>query len=185
MLYCYSQRHVHKVFIFITIRGREATLMIIIASSPGNRSSQITHSNDCRAMKGEGKTPKTWCISSSPSSPKNYGDMCFLFLTLDDKIPKFTCVKFEKNWHQVKERLTSTCIRQVISKPSNTVILYYLALNAFHVGFFKWNKFYFSQNNYSERFFAILNRFWAWYRDLLFWLLSGTQQNATPRILQK
>ena len=63
--------------------------------------------------------------------------MCFLFLILYDKIPKFTCVQFEKkNLHQVKEWLTSTCIKQVISKPSNTVILYYLALNAFYVGFF-------------------------------------------------
>ena len=62
--------------------------------------------------------------------------MCFLFLILDDKIPKFRCVKFEKkNWHQVKEQLTSTCIKQVISKPSNTVILYYLAFNAFYFGF--------------------------------------------------
>ena len=38
MLYWYSQRYVHEVFIFITIRRREATLMIIIAGSPGNRS---------------------------------------------------------------------------------------------------------------------------------------------------
>ena len=37
----------------------------------------------------------------------------------------------EKKW-----RLTSACIKQVISKPSDTVTLYYLAVNAFYVGFF-------------------------------------------------
>ena len=31
---------------------------------------------------------------------------------------------------------SSVCIKQVISKSSNTVILYYLALNAFYVGVF-------------------------------------------------
>ena len=71
-----------------------------------------------------------------PSSPRNSGDISFSFLILNDKIPKFTCVKFEKNLHQVKERLTYTCIKQVISKPSNTVILYYLAFDPFYVGFF-------------------------------------------------
>ena len=40
------------------------------------------------------------------------------------------------NCHQVKERYNSTCIKQVISKPSNTVVLRYLALNTFFVGFF-------------------------------------------------
>ena len=78
--------------------------------------------------------------------------MCFLFLILDDKIPKFTCVKFGKSCHQVKERLTSTCIKQVISKPSNTVILYYLAFDAFYVGFF-------SEINFISVNLTILNKF--------------------------
>ena len=62
----------------------------------------------------------------------------------------------EKTWHQVKERLTSTCIKQVISKPSNTVILYYLAFNAFYVGFF-------SEMNAISVNIIILNNFlWSW-----------------------
>ena len=44
---------------------------------------------------------------------------CFSFLILDAKIPKFT----------------STCIKHVISKPSDTVLLCNLALNVFFVGF--------------------------------------------------
>ena len=58
----------------------------------------------------------------------------------------------EKNSRQVKERLTSTCIKQVISKPSNTVILYYLAFNAFYVGFF-------SEINFISVSIIILNNF--------------------------
>ena len=35
MLYWYSQKHVHEVFILITTRRKEATLMITIVRSPG------------------------------------------------------------------------------------------------------------------------------------------------------
>ena len=62
--------------------------------------------------------------------------MCFLFLISDNKIPTFTCVEFRKKLTSSKERLTTTCIKKVLSNPSKTVILYYLALNAFFVGFF-------------------------------------------------
>ena len=34
--YWYPEKHVHEVFIFITIRRRETTLMTRIARSPGN-----------------------------------------------------------------------------------------------------------------------------------------------------
>ena len=47
---------------------------------------------------------------------------------------KSESVKFEKKTDM--EWLTSTCIKQVISKTSNTAILYYLAFNAFYVGVF-------------------------------------------------
>ena len=40
-------------------------------------------------------------------------------------------------------------IKQVISEPSITVVLCYLALNALFIGFFS-EKNYFSQNNYFE-----------------------------------
>ena len=59
----------------------------------------------------------------------------FLILILDANIPKFTMSSLKKNWHQVKERWTSACAKQVILKPSNTVSLCYLTLNAFYVGF--------------------------------------------------
>ena len=61
-IYWYSQRHVHEVFIFITILRKEATLIIIIARSPGKQvftSTQIPHGNDCSTPKGEGRTPIT------------------------------------------------------------------------------------------------------------------------------
>ena len=89
MLYWYSQKHVHEVFIFITIRRREATLMIAIAGSPGR-------CNDCSTPKGERKTQKPDAYVL-PSSPGNYGGMYFLLLALDAKGLKFTYVKFEKN----------------------------------------------------------------------------------------
>ena len=88
--------------------------------------------------------------------PRNSRDMCFLFFILDAKIPKFTHAKFEKSWHQVKERWTSTCIKQVILKPSNTVVLCYLALNAFFVGSF-------GEINLTSVKIIILNDFlWSW-----------------------
>ena len=59
MLHWYSQRNVHEVFIFITIRWKGATLMIIIARSPGNRSLQDTTQQRPLTPKGEGRTPKT------------------------------------------------------------------------------------------------------------------------------
>ena len=64
--------------------------------------------------------------------------MSFLFLILDDKIPKFTCVKLKKKLtSSKKERLTSTCTnRSVQNHASDTVILYYLVFNAFYVGSF-------------------------------------------------
>ena len=68
------------------------------------------------------------------------------------------CQVWKKNWHQVKERLTSTCIKQVISKPSNTVILCYLAFNAFYVGVF-------SEINFISVNIIILNNF--------LWSLAG------------
>ena len=58
------------------------------------------------------------------------GHVFFIF-DLDAKIPKFTYSKFEKGW-----QWTSTCIKQVIPKLSNTVILCYLALIASYVDFF-------------------------------------------------
>ena len=129
----------HEVFIFITIRKREATLMIIIARSPRNRSLHqlryhIATTLQHRRSREEPPKPDTYVL---PSSPRNYGDVCFLFLILNAKIPKFTYLKFEKqSRHQVEEWSTSTCIKQAISKPSNTVVLCYLALNAFFVGSF-------------------------------------------------
>ena len=55
--------------------------------------------------------------------------MCFLFLVLDAKIPKFTYVKFETKTVDLNMYKTGH------SKLSNTVVLCYLAFNAFHAGF--------------------------------------------------
>ena len=66
-----------------------------------------------------------------------YGLLLLLFLILDDEIPNLHLSSLTKKTDiKLKERLTSTCIKQVISKPSDTVILHYLALDAFYVGFF-------------------------------------------------
>ena len=97
MIYWCSQRHVHEVFIFITIRWREATLMIIIARSPGNRSLHqlgyhIATTVQHRKAREEPQKPDAYVL---PSSPRNYRDVFFIFI-LDAKIPKFTYVKFEK-----------------------------------------------------------------------------------------
>ena len=66
----------------------------------------------------------------------------FLFWKL-----KSLCVKFKKrqNWHKVKEWWTSTCIKHVISKPFDTVLLCYLVLNAFLWAFvgFLWGESFF------------------------------------------
>ena len=73
-----------------------------------------------------------------PSSSRNYGDVCFLFLILDAKISKFTYVKFGKKT-DIKlrnGRPQRVYTKQVISKPSNTVVLCCLSLNAFFVGSF-------------------------------------------------
>ena len=61
--------------------------------------------------------------------------MRFLFSILDAKTHKFTHVKFEKKT-DVKFRNGTTCIKQVITKPSNAIVLCYLALYAFHDGVF-------------------------------------------------
>ena len=58
----------------------------------------------------------------------------FLFWMLEYQSLHMSSLK--KSWYLVKERWTSKCIKPVISKPSNTVILYYLGLNAFYVGVF-------------------------------------------------
>ena len=50
----------------------------------------------------------------------------------------------KKRRHQVKERWTLTCIKQVILKSSKTVVLCYLEVNEFYVVFFQWNKSYIS-----------------------------------------
>ena len=106
-----------------------------------------------------------WRVKEKPqdpmhmSSPHHRGTLVtyrfhFWFWMIKSQILHVSSLK--KNWDQVKERLTSTCIKQVISKPSDTVILYYLAFNAFYVGFF------------SERIFIsckiiIVNNFlWSW-----------------------
>ena len=60
----------------------------------------------------------------------------FLCLILDAKIPTFAQFNFEKSCQQVKERWTLTCIKQVIPKPSYTVVLCYLTPNTFNVGIF-------------------------------------------------
>ena len=98
MLYWYSQRHVHEVFIFITIRRKEATSMIIIARSPGNRSLRklryhIGTTVQHRTAREEPRKPDAYVL---PSSPRDYEDVCFLFLILDAKIAKSTFVKFEQ-----------------------------------------------------------------------------------------
>ena len=48
-------------------------------------------------------------------------------------MPKFTYVKLDKKLSFICERWISKCIKQVISKPSNNVVLCYLTLDAFHV----------------------------------------------------
>ena len=82
MLYWYSQRHVHEVFIFITIRQKEATLMIIIARSPVNRSLNqlryhIATTIQHRRAREEPQKPDAYVLLSLP---RDYGDACFYFL---------------------------------------------------------------------------------------------------------
>ena len=60
-------------------------------------------------------------------------DMCFLFFILDDKISKFTYVKFEKT----DIKLRDGGPQLIISKPSDTVLLCYSALNAFFCRLFR------------------------------------------------
>ena len=95
MLYWYSQRH--EVFIFITIRRKEAMLMIIIARSSGNRSlHQLIYHIATTVQHGIAREePQNPDANVLPSSPRDYGDVCFLFLILDAKIPKSTYVKFD------------------------------------------------------------------------------------------
>ena len=97
MFYWYFQRHVHKVFIFITIRWREATLTIIIAKSPGERSlNQLGQHMATTIQHRRAREPQKPDAYVLPSSPRIYGDVCFLLLIFDAKIVKFTFVKFEK-----------------------------------------------------------------------------------------
>ena len=75
-----------------------STLMIIIARSPGNRSlHQVRYyiATTVQHWRAKEKTqrPDAYVL---PLSPRNFGDISFLFLILDGKIPKFTCVKFGK-----------------------------------------------------------------------------------------
>ena len=98
MLYWYSQRHVHEIFIFITIRQREAMLMIIIARSPGNRSftSTLIYNTASQRLfntEGRGKNPKKLMNTSSLHHRGTTGTCIFLVLILDAKIPKFTYVQ--------------------------------------------------------------------------------------------
>ena len=87
----YSQRHVHEVFIFITIRRKETTAMIIIARSPENRSShQLTYHIATTVQHRRAK-------EEPQKLDAGLWDVCFLFLILDAKIPKSTFVKFEEN----------------------------------------------------------------------------------------
>ena len=65
----------------------------------------------------------------------------------------------KKNWHQVKEGWTSTSIKQVISKPPNTVVFCYLALNEFFVGFFSEINVISVKLIIMKGFFVILKRF--------------------------
>ena len=73
-------------------------LMIIITRSPGNRSlHQVRYYIATTVQHGRAEEkPQRPDAYVLPSSPRNSGDISFLFLILDDKIPKFTCVKFEK-----------------------------------------------------------------------------------------
>ena len=75
-----------------------------------------------------------------------------------------------------RERWISTCIKQVISQPFNTVtvVLYDLALHTFLVGFLVKKNLMQIKIIVSIDFLVIWNRFWAWYWDLLFWLFSET-----------
>ena len=68
-------------------------LMIIIARSPGKKSLHPAKTVQYRRAREEPQKPDAYILSSSP---RNYGDVWFLFLILDAKIPKFTYVKFEK-----------------------------------------------------------------------------------------
>ena len=137
MLYWYSQRHVHEVFIFITIRWREAMLMITIAGSPRNRSfHQVRYHIAMTAQHRRAReNPKSLMHTSSFHYRGTTGTCVFYFWFWMLKSQSLHMSSLNKNWHQVKERLTSTCIKQVISKPSNTVGLCYLALYTFFVGF--------------------------------------------------
>ena len=73
-------------------------LMIIIARSPGNRSLHqiryhIPTTVQHRRAWEEPQKPDVYVL---PLSPRDCGDVCFLFFILDAKIPKATYVKFEK-----------------------------------------------------------------------------------------
>ena len=88
--------------------------------------------------------------------PRNFGDMCLLFLILDARIPKFTYVKFEKNWHQA-------------------VVLCYLVLSAFYVGFF-------SEINLISVKISILNGLFCDLEQVLSLILKTRFDSRPPEI---
>ena len=72
--------------------------MIIIARSPGNRSlHQLRYhiATTVQHLKSKEESPEPGAYVL-PSSPSDYRDVCFLFLTLNAKIPKSTYVKSEQ-----------------------------------------------------------------------------------------
>ena len=73
--------------------------MIIIARSPGNRSlNQVRYhiATTVQDQRVKEKAPKTWCISPPFITEELQGHVLCFFFILDDEIPEFTCVKFEK-----------------------------------------------------------------------------------------
>ena len=132
------------------------TLMIIIARSPWNRSLHHQLRYHIATTEGRGKNPKNLILTSSLHHRGITGTCVFYFWFWMLKSQSLHTSSLKKNWHQVYEWSTSTCIKQVITKPSNTVVLCYLVLNAFFVGSF-------SEINLASVKIIILNDFlWSW-----------------------
>ena len=79
--YWYSQRHVHEIFIFITIRQKEAMLMIIIekTSETGLYNNLDTTQQRLFNTEGRGKNPKNLMHTSSLHHRGTTGTCVFIF----------------------------------------------------------------------------------------------------------
>ena len=183
-----ARKKSRKRLLFRYLPDKRGTLMDSIASSPGKWGLRYNLATKARHW-WKGKMTKT-CYMRFPVFTTELRGHVFFIYDFWRKNPKVHIYHvWKKNWHQVKARWISTCIKYIISKPSDTVLLCYLALDAF------FERFFGEINLISVKIFISNHFLWSWtgfeldietyYFDSLLELRKTRPPPPPPRNLQK